>query len=155
MRRPQAIATGCALAAFTALSVGAAQADETGGAGGPTTVEVLALGSTDQPFTIRSRKARDFHFRKAVMQPGASTGWHFHTGEEVAVIASGTLTRFGGDCGRQVLREGDALVEPAGRDEVHLGVNLSTEPVELYVADLVPAGRPIVRPAADPGCPIP
>ncbi|MFI2259949.1 cupin domain-containing protein [Streptomyces tubercidicus] len=121
--------------------------------GGPITSETLSEGDTDRPFSVQADGPRHLVYRKAVIPPGTATGWHYHVGAEVAVIKSGTLTRINGaDCTIRTFKPGDALVEPTGPAEVHYGVNKGTEPVVLYITDVLPAGAPFSQPAADPGC---
>lgn len=120
----------------------------------PVSAVVLSQGVTSAPFKIKADGDRKVLYRKAVVQPGASTGWHYHVGEEIAVINSGTFTRIeGADCSVREYGPGESLVEPVGPDTVHMGVNNGTEPVELYVVDIIAkdATAPTV-PAPDPGC---
>ncbi|GAA3041276.1 cupin domain-containing protein [Streptomyces glomeratus] len=120
----------------------------------PVSSVMLTQGVTSAPFKIKANGNRKVLYRKAVVQPGASTGWHYHVGEEIAVINSGTFTRIdGSDCSVKKYGPGDALVEPVGPDTVHMGINNGTEPVELYVVDILPtdATAPSV-PVPDPGC---
>ncbi|MFE5938234.1 cupin domain-containing protein [Streptomyces sp. NPDC056470] len=120
----------------------------------PVSAVVLSEGVTSAPFKIKANGDRKVLYRKAVVQPGASTGWHYHLGEEIAVINSGTFTRIeGADCSVRVYGPGESLVEPVGPDTVHMGVNNGTEPVELYVVDILPknATGP-TKAAPDPGC---
>lgn len=121
--------------------------------GGPITSEPIAEGTSDRPFTVNADGPRRLVYRKATIPPGTSTGWHYHVGEELAVVVSGTLTRFNGDdCSKRVLRPGDALVEPTGPGEAHFGINKGSKPVVLYITDVLPAGAPFSVPAPDPGC---
>ncbi|UUU34804.1 cupin domain-containing protein [Streptomyces sp. CA-210063] len=120
----------------------------------PVSVVTLSQGVTSAPFKIKANGDRKILYRKAVVQPGASTGWHYHVGEEIAVIHSGTFTRIeGSDCSVEEYGPGESLVEPVGPDTVHMGINNGTEPVELYVVDIIPkdATAPVVA-APDPGC---
>ncbi|HEY2763215.1 MAG TPA: cupin domain-containing protein, partial [Pseudonocardiaceae bacterium] len=87
-----------------------------------------------------------------VIGPGGSTGWHYHSGELIAVVQQGTLTRTLHDCSVQTRSAGQSFVEFAGKRNVHIGRNLGTEPVELYVTYVLPAGAPLSIDAADPGC---
>ncbi|MEV6953454.1 cupin domain-containing protein [Streptomyces sp. NPDC051183] len=104
----------------------------------------------------------DLMAREVVIEPGGCTGWHYHRVPLIAVVKSGTLTRILHDNTVVVHRAGASFVEPAGRRHVHLGRNLGTEPVVLYVtcalADdapfAVPAEAPHgAAPCACPGCP--
>lgn len=120
----------------------------------PVSVVTLSQGITSAPFEIKADGDRKILYRKAVVQPGASTGWHYHVGEEIAVINSGTFTRIdGSDCSVEEYGPGESLVEPVGPDTVHMGINNGPEPVELYVVDIIPkdATAPVVA-APDPGC---
>ncbi|GAA2244588.1 hypothetical protein GCM10010232_34590 [Streptomyces amakusaensis] len=120
---------------------------------GAITSEPIAEGESELPFTVDADGPRRLVYRKATIPPGASTGWHYHVGEEFAVIVSGTLTRINGeDCSTRILKPGDALVEPTGPDEAHFGVNRGSEPVVLYITDVLPEGAGFSRPAPDPGC---
>ncbi|MBR8642659.1 cupin domain-containing protein [Streptomyces tuirus] len=120
----------------------------------PVSAVVLSEGVTSAPFKIKANGDRKVLYRKAVVQPGASTGWHYHVGEEIAVIHSGTFTRIeGSDCSVREYGPGESLVEPVGPDTVHMGVNNGTEPVELYVVDIIPKNATApTTPAPDPGC---
>ncbi|WP_432083555.1 cupin domain-containing protein [Streptomyces sp. WAC 04229] len=149
-----------AVGAAVALGVGfatqpVAQADATAEVP-PVSAVTLTEGVTSAPFKIKAKDDRKVLYRKAVVQPGASTGWHYHVGEEIAVINSGTFTRIdGSDCSVEEYGPGESLVEPVGPNTVHMGINKGTEPVELYVVDIIPttATSPST-PAPDPGCDI-
>lgn len=113
---------------------------------------VLAKGTSDGTIATRNRGATDVVVRRIVIEPGSTTGWHYHTGELVAVVLTGTLTRQLDDCSVETSTAGQAFVEPAGRRHVHIGRNLGTEPVELYVTYLIPAGDQLAISKSDPGC---
>jgi len=82
--------------------------------------------------------------------PGGSTGWHYHDGQVIAVVKSGTLTRTLHDCSTEATSAGASFVEPAGPDRTHIGRNLGTEPVVLLVTYVLPAGRPLSRDVPQP-----
>ncbi len=84
--------------------------------------------------------------------PGGSTGWHYHDGQVIAVVKSGTLTRTVHDCSTEVTSPGGSFVEPAGQNHIHIGRNLGTEPVVLLVAYVLPAGRQLAQDAPQPQC---
>jgi hypothetical protein len=67
-------------------------------------------------------------------------------------VQSGTLTRTMADCSVEVATAGQSFVEPDGANHVHIGRNLGTEPVVLYVTYLLPEGAPLSVDAPDPGC---
>ncbi|MGW0363520.1 cupin domain-containing protein [Streptomyces sp. NPDC002990] len=88
--------------------------------------------------------------REIVIAPGACTGWHYHRVQLDAVVRSGTLTRVLHDETVEVHPAGATFVEPAGILHTHLGHNLGTEPVVLYVTPLLPEGTPFSIPTPAP-----
>jgi quercetin dioxygenase-like cupin family protein len=113
---------------------------------------VLAKGTSTGTIATDNRGPTDVVVRRIVIPPGGTTGWHYHLGELVAVVLSGTLTRQLDDCSIRTSPAGQAFVEAAGRNHVHIGRNLGAEPVELYVTYLIPAGAPLSIERPDPGC---
>ena len=96
----------------------------------------------------------DYTLREITIQPGGYTGWHYHDGTLYAFIKSGTLTHDESDCSVDgVYHRGAAFTEPSGKDHVHIGRNLGTEPVVLDVLYVLPAGSPLSEDAPNPGCP--
>ncbi|MBW5486602.1 cupin domain-containing protein [Streptomyces bambusae] len=90
--------------------------------------------------------------RELVIEPGASTGWHYHHTEIAALVKSGTLTRTLHDGTVEVSVPGDFFVERAGARHVHVGQNLGTRPVVLHVTYALPEGAPFAVPAEAPPC---
>ncbi|MGI5193928.1 cupin domain-containing protein [Streptomyces sp. CA-288835] len=113
---------------------------------------ILAKGTSDDGLKIKTRGRTDVVVRTITVEPGGSTGWHYHQGELIAVVQSGTLTRTMHDCSVETTTAGKSFVEPAGPHHVHIGRNLGTEPVVLYVTYLLPEGAPLSVDAPDPGC---
>jgi quercetin dioxygenase-like cupin family protein len=113
---------------------------------------VLATGTATDMRLARSRGVTDVVVRRITIPPGVSTGWHYHDGELIAVVESGTLTRVLADCSIETTAAGSSFVEPAGSGHVHVGRNQGTEPVVLYVTYLLPSGSAPATEAADPGC---
>ncbi|GAB2868455.1 cupin domain-containing protein [Streptomyces deserti] len=138
--------TGCA----TALAFGPTAALATPGSG--VTGTVLAQGTSAGTLKIKAKGPTDVVFRSLTIAPGGSTGWHYHPGQVIAVVKSGTLTRALQDCSIETTPAGSSFVEPAGSHHIHIGRNLGTEPVELYVTYLVPQGSPISVDAPAPAC---
>jgi quercetin dioxygenase-like cupin family protein len=114
---------------------------------------VLGKGTSHDTLEVSSNGRTDVVFRHVVLAPGGSTGWHYHPGELIAVVHKGTLTRTLEDCSVEASSAGQALVEPSGDRHIHIGRNLGTEPVELYITYVIPAGAPLSIDATDPGCP--
>jgi quercetin dioxygenase-like cupin family protein len=95
---------------------------------------------------------KDYVLREITIQPGGSTGWHFHDGTLYGVIKQGTLTRTMSDCTTTFTHPtGSTVVEDP--IHVHLGRNLGATPVVLVVLYVNPPGAPLSEDAPNPGCP--
>ena len=90
--------------------------------------------------------------RRITIAPGGTTGWHFHDGQIVGIVESGTLTHPGSDCKPVTYRAGQVIVEPEGSGNTHRGQNLTTAPVVLDVVYLLPKGAPFFEDAPAPPC---
>ncbi|WP_441246027.1 cupin domain-containing protein [Kitasatospora sp. McL0602] len=77
------------------------------------------------------------------LEPGVSTGWHYHPGRVDVVVLSGVLTRTLADRSVVVSGAGESLVEEGGPEFVHVGRNLGVEPVVLVATYQAPEGRPL------------
>ncbi|HTQ19315.1 cupin domain-containing protein [Mycobacterium sp.] len=96
---------------------------------------------------------QDYILREITIDPGGSTGWHWHDGTLFGVVRQGTLTHNLADCSTDgVYGPGDEITEPSGSDHVHIGRNLGPVPVLLQVVYIDPAGSPLAKDAPDPGC---
>ncbi|MGD9622941.1 MAG: cupin domain-containing protein [Mycolicibacterium sp.] len=95
----------------------------------------------------------DYVTREITIAPGGSTGWHYHEPIVYGIIRSGTLTWTPSNCvAVQTYPAGSAVAEHSGPDHVHLGRNLGTEPVVMWVNYVAPAGTPPAVSVPDPGC---
>jgi quercetin dioxygenase-like cupin family protein len=95
----------------------------------------------------------DYVTRQITIQPGGSTGWHWHAGEVYGVIRAGTLTHYAADCAVDgVFAAGSPITEATGQNHVHLGRNLGPDPVVMWVNYVEPAGGPLATDAPNPGC---
>ena len=116
------------------LGVGAAQAQTPG-----LTVQTLAQGTADYDPVIGG--PADVTLVSIVIAPGSGTGWHRNTGRVWGVITRGALTI--------TEHDGCHLTYPAGAvrveipNDVHEGRNEGTEPLEMIVTYVVPAGQPL------------
>jgi quercetin dioxygenase-like cupin family protein len=100
-----------------------------------------------------TRNGQDYILREITIEPGGSTGWHWHDGTLFGVIRQGTLTHNLADCSTDgVYNPGEAISEPSGSDHVHIGRNLGPTPVLMQVVYVDPAGSPLSEDAPDPGC---
>jgi quercetin dioxygenase-like cupin family protein len=95
----------------------------------------------------------DYITRELTIEPGGSTGWHWHQGHVYGVIEAGTLTHNRADCSVDgVYHTGDAIDEGSGPDQVHIGRNLESTPLVMQVRYVDAAGSPLAEDAPDPGC---
>src|SRR5215468_1587806 len=86
----------------------------------------------------------DYVVREISIQPGGSTGWHWHDGTLYAVVEQGTLTRTMSDCTTTFTHPtGTTVVEESGAGHVHIGRNLGATPVVLLVLYVNPHGTPL------------
>src|SRR5262245_46103393 len=113
---------------------------------------ILATGTSPDGIMVTSRQKTDVAVLEITIAPGGSTGWHYHDGEVIAVVKSGTLTRTLHDCSTEVTSVGGSFVEPAGSHHVHIGRNLGTQPVVLLATYVLPAGQPRFQDAPQPPC---
>ena len=113
---------------------------------------ILAKGTSPDGIVVSSRGPTDVTVHEITIAPGSSTGWHYHDGQLIAVVKSGTLTRTMNDCSTEVTPAGGSFVEPAGRYHTHIGRNLGTEPVVLLVTYVLPAGQQLSQDAPEPQC---
>jgi quercetin dioxygenase-like cupin family protein len=134
-------------AAIGALAGGA---DATPGSGVSATL--LAEGTATKPIHIHSRGATDVVVRQITIQPGGTTGWHYHDGRLMGIVMSGALTHFKKNCSSEVHSAGHSFMELDGRKQVHMGANRGTVPVVLMVTYFIPKGMPLSQDAPAPRC---
>lgn len=94
----------------------------------------------------------DYIIKEITIQPGGSTGWHYHDGRVFGVVREGTLSRTMADCTDVVSPPGSAVTEESGPTHVHNGRNLGPVPAVLWVDYIEPAGSPQSVDVPDPGC---
>jgi quercetin dioxygenase-like cupin family protein len=138
-----------------ALTVGAVAAMATGAdatTGSGVSATILAEGTTTLPIKVDSHGASDVVVRQITIQPGGTTGWHYHDGRLIAVVTSGTLTHVENDCTSEEYTAGQSILEPNGPRHVHLGVNRGQIPVVLMATYIIPAGKPLSEDAPAPAC---
>ncbi|WP_328993120.1 cupin domain-containing protein [Kribbella sp. NBC_01245] len=93
----------------------------------------------------------DYTLRRIVIDPGGSTGWHYHDGMLYAAVEGGTLTHSDSTCKPDgIYSKGAVFTEPS--DQVHIGRNLGTKPLVLNVLYVLPKGSPLAQDAPNPGC---
>jgi quercetin dioxygenase-like cupin family protein len=119
-----------------------ATASATGGSG--VTVETLSQATLN---------GNDYITKQITIDPGGSTGWHWHAGRVFGVIKEGTMTHTMADCTVDgVFNAGDPVTEGSGPNNVHVGRNLGPGPLVMQVVYIDPAGGPLSQDVPDPGC---
>ena len=110
-------------------------------------------GVTSTLLSQSTLDGHDYITREITIAPGGSTGWHWHQGRVYGVIKAGTLTHDAANCTLDgVYNAGDPITEPPGPDHVHIGRNLGSIPLVMWVLYIDPAGSPFSEDAPDPGC---
>jgi quercetin dioxygenase-like cupin family protein len=95
----------------------------------------------------------DYITREITIQPGGSTGWHYHDGRVFGVVREGTLTRTLQNCQVDgIFPAGSPVTEASGPDHVHIGRNLEPIPLVMWVSYIEAAGTPPAVEVPDPGC---
>ena len=122
-------------------------------AGAPHAAATPAVGTAAVTLTQNTVDGVEYTLREITIAPGGSTGWHYHDPVVFGIIRSGTLTRTVGNC--QVdgtFPAGAAVAEEQGPGHVHVGHNLGTEPLVMWVNYVAPVGTPLSVDVPDPGC---
>ncbi|MGH3971465.1 MAG: cupin domain-containing protein [Mycobacterium sp.] len=104
---------------------------------GPHGVSAVVLSQT-------TLNGQDYIQREITIDPGGSTGWHWHDGTLFGAIRQGTLTHNLADCSTDgSYGPGDSITESSGSDHVHIGRNLGPTGVDagfLHQPSRRPAG---------------
>ncbi|MFI7001234.1 cupin domain-containing protein [Nocardia sp. NPDC050175] len=95
---------------------------------------------------------REFVLRQTIIEPGGSSGWHYHDGTLLVVVTRGTLDHPGADCAPVVYRRGRVFREPSGPSYPHVARNRGSVPVHLCVLYVNPLGSPLSRSVPAPEC---
>jgi mannose-6-phosphate isomerase-like protein (cupin superfamily) len=110
-------------------------------------------GAEAETFSQTTKDGTDYVIRQITINPGGSTGWHYHPGNTFGIVKEGTLTHYESDCMVDAVYGKDAAVnEPPGPGYVHMGRNLGPTPLVLWVTYVGPAGGPATVDQPDPGC---
>ena len=84
----------------------------------------------------------------AELDPGASSGQHRHSGDEVGYVLDGTLTLEQEGKPTRALSAGEAFLIPAGT--VHNALNTSPATVRVLVSYVAPKGQPLTAAVGAP-----
>jgi quercetin dioxygenase-like cupin family protein len=100
---------------------------------------------------FQTKGAVDFATNMVTLDPGGSSGWHFHPGVTLVSVASGSVVRYDAHCMATVFAAGSAFVE-SGNHPL-LVRNESATPAVNIVTFIVRAGVPTRIDSPNPGCP--
>ena len=108
---------------------------------------------------IKTKGEFEIVVQKIVAAPGSTFGWHYHPGENVNVVAQGTLSLYHA---KKCTHEATYLTGSGfstSPDEVHLARNEGTDTLIIYATYLVPKQTPalplrIDQPSPGPNCPL-
>ena len=129
--------------------------------GSGVTFTTLATGNMEESFRINSERIKfqtkdpaATRVQSAVWAAGSYSGWHSHPGVLIAVVKTGSVTVWDGECNNKTygpgLPLGSVFVE--GGDELMQAT--SSGGATEYLAHTAPAGNPIVyrNEAEPPAC---
>ena len=105
--------------------------------------------------TIRTKGALDVDVVEITLDPGATTGWHSHTGPHFEVVKQGTPTEISAKgCKTETFQAGQSDFDSSPGDVV-IGVNHGTVPVTFVTTFIAPKGSvPRVDQPAPANCPV-
>lgn len=119
----------------------------------PTATATPSDGTSGVILSQTTVDGRLYVLREITIEPGGSTGWHWHDGTVFGVVRQGTLTHNQADCSLDgSYGPGDSITETGGSDHAHIGRNLGSTPVVLQSVYLLPVDAPLFVDAPDPGC---
>lgn len=119
----------------------------------PTATATPGSGTSGVILSRTTVDGRDYLLREITIEPGGSTGWHWHDGTLFGAVRQGTLTHNRADCTVDgIYGPGDSITEPGGPAHAHIGRNLGATAVVLQVVYILPIDGPLFDHAADPGC---
>lgn len=102
-----------------------------------------APGFTRTMLQDHDLSAKDRHgvMSRSEFNPGASSGRHFHPGEEFGYVLEGTLELTADGKPPQRLKAGDVIFMPAGT--IHDAKNVGTGPLKVLSTYVLETGKPL------------
>lgn len=89
------------------------------------------------PVGLKIGGPADVTAQLATYEPGQSSDWHSHTGIHAVTVLSGTITFYDAQCQPHAYGPGEVYV---GGQDVHQARNETSEPAQLAVTYIFPAG---------------
>lgn len=146
LTRAAAIAIG--VVGLAALAPAVASATPSSG------ITAQTLGQVTVPFDVTggSADSSTVTARRITFAPGGTTGWHYHQGPVIALVAGGTLSRTLHDCTVVTSPAVQVVEEDHGADARHIGTNHGPTPVDLWTLYLEPGTAPLSNDAPAVDC---
>lgn len=140
-RTSRHLLTAAAVVGLSATAMPAANATPGSGVSGVTILQ-KTIGDTE------------YIVQRVTIQPGGTSGWHYHTSDAFGIVEQGELVHYSSDCAVDgVYRQGQVMRERGGPDSVHFGRNPGSTPAVMlafYYEHKV--GTPLTVDAPNPGC---
>ncbi len=111
-----------------------------------------ARGTASRVLFRRTLGGREFVLRQTIIEPGGSSGWHYHDGTLFVLVTKGVLDHPSADCVPVTYRRGRIFREPSGPRFPHVARNRGSVAVHLCVLYLNPVGSPLSRSVPAPDC---
>lgn len=86
-----------------------------------------------------------------VFPVGGGSGWHTHSGAEIAYLLDGEMTLERAGQPTRILRAGESFMVPRGL--AHNGANIGKVPARLVITYVTDKDAPVRSPAPTPGHP--
>lgn len=97
-----------------------------------------------QRTTVSDQPDKEAITIRATFEPGGTTGWHTHPGDEYAVVLDGTLDLRSLNTEERTVRADSAYHNARGH--VHETVNTSDRPATITATFVIDKGQPISLP---------
>lgn len=144
-----AVTTAMVFSPLGGLAAGAAGSGHSSSPPGPI-ITPLAAALVPGPIHI-NRPTSNVVTAHVRFAPGATSGWHSHPGQVLALVVSGAVTfrhTANGRCVSDVVGPGQGYLETPGA--VLKAINRGREPAIVYATFLLPPGAPPSMPASPP-----
>jgi quercetin dioxygenase-like cupin family protein len=107
---------------------------------------------------LKTAGAVELVTQRIVAQPGATFGWHHHPGENVNVVAQGTLTLYHDEACAVPIEYPAGSAFSTHPDQIHLAKNLGPTAVVIFATYFAPKTDPptpvrVDEPLPAAGCP--
>jgi quercetin dioxygenase-like cupin family protein len=114
--------------------------------------------ANDARVMVKTQGEVEIVTQRIVAQPGATFGWHTHPGENVNVVAQGTLTLYHDDDCTMGTDYPAGAAFPTHPDETHLAKNLGSVDLIVFATYFAPKTTPptavrVDAPLPAAGCP--